>query len=179
MLLGEYSVVLTNSRKLVMKLGSQMCTCWKWQMTGLPCCYTLAVIAKANLWVYDFVHPMYKADTQRRIYNHVVHPIETHDIAIADDRTGRVVGGDELDDNYSHCILPPCNGRQSGRPPSKYRESQTQGITCCRCSKFGEVGHTRRTCHNPRSDFNSNYEGDVVAVEDLLDGSWVPSGGTS
>ena len=32
MLLGEYSVVLTN-------------------------------ITKANLWVYDFVHPMYKADT--------------------------------------------------------------------------------------------------------------------
>jgi len=29
MLLGEYSVVLTNSRKLVVKLGSQMCTCRK------------------------------------------------------------------------------------------------------------------------------------------------------
>jgi len=76
MQLGEYSVVLTNSRKLVVKLGSQMCTCQKWQMTGLPCCHALVVIAKANLWVYDFVHPMYKADIQRRIYNQVVHPME-------------------------------------------------------------------------------------------------------
>jgi len=63
MLLGEYSVVLTNSRKLVVKLGSQTCMCRKFQLTGLPCCHALAVIAKANLWVYDFVHPMYKADT--------------------------------------------------------------------------------------------------------------------
>jgi len=28
-------------------------------------------------------------------------------MAIVDDRTGRVVGGDELDNDYSRCILPP------------------------------------------------------------------------
>jgi len=116
MLLGEYSVVLTNSRKLVVKLGCQTCTYRKWQMTGLPCCHALVVIAKANLWVYDFVHPMYKVDTQRRIHNQVIHPMETHDMTIVDGRTGRVVGGDELDDDYSHYILPPCNREQFGRP---------------------------------------------------------------
>jgi len=100
-------------------------------------------------------------------------------MATMDDRTGRVVSGDELDDNYSRCILPPCDRRQSTQPPSKCRESQTQGITCRRCSKCGEVGHTRRTCRNPHADFNSNYEGDVIAIADLLDGSWVPGGGTS
>jgi len=69
MMLGEYSVMLTNSRKLVVKLGSHTCTCRKWQMTSLPCCHTLAVITKGNLWVYDFVDPMYKAKTQCRIYS--------------------------------------------------------------------------------------------------------------
>jgi len=162
MLLGEYSVVLTNSWKLVVKLGCQMCTCGKWQMTGLPCCHTLVVIAKANLWVYDFMPPMYKADTQRRIYNQVVHPMETHDMATIDDRTDCIVGGDELDDDYSCSILPSCNGGQSGRPLPKHRELQMQGTRSRRCSKCGEVGHTRRTCRNPRADFNSNYEGDVV-----------------
>ena len=88
-----------------------------------------------------------------------------------DGRTDRVVGGDELGDDYSRCILPPRNGRQSGRPPSKHRESQTQGTKSHRHSKCREVGYTRRTCQNPRVDFNSNYEGDVVAVEDLLDSS--------
>ena len=85
-------------------------------MTGLPCCHALAVIAKANLWVYDFVHPMYKADTQRRIYNQVIHPMETHDMATVHDRTGRVVGGDELDDDYIRCILPPVTDNSLADP---------------------------------------------------------------
>ncbi|KAJ8447988.1 LOW QUALITY PROTEIN: hypothetical protein Cgig2_028864 [Carnegiea gigantea] len=83
--------------------------------------------------------------------------------------TGRVVGGDDLDDNYDRCILPPTNGRQLGRPPSKRKESQMQAIKSQRFSKCSEVGHTRRTCRNPRADFNANYKGNVVEVEDLLD----------
>jgi len=110
MTLGEYSVVLTNSQKLVVKSDSYTCTCQKWQMTGLPCCHSLTVIAKANLWAYDFVDPTYKAETHHRIYNQVVHLTETHDMGTVDDSTGHVVGGNKLDDDYSYCILPPCNG---------------------------------------------------------------------
>jgi len=49
MLLGQYNVVLTNNWKLVMKLGSHMWTCPQWQMTGLPCCHALVIVAKANI----------------------------------------------------------------------------------------------------------------------------------
>jgi len=42
-------------------------------------------------------------------------------MATVDERMSRVIGGDELEDDYSHCILPPCNGRQFGRPPSSVR----------------------------------------------------------
>jgi len=63
LMLGEYSVELTNSRKLMVKLGQQTCTCRTWQTRGIPCCHALAVIAKANLWVYDYVHPIYKTAT--------------------------------------------------------------------------------------------------------------------
>jgi len=73
----EYNVELTNIRKLVVKLDSNTCTCRKWQMIGLPYWYALVVIAKANLLVYDFVHPMYKVDIQHHIYNQLVHPMET------------------------------------------------------------------------------------------------------
>ncbi|KAJ8437691.1 hypothetical protein Cgig2_030713 [Carnegiea gigantea] len=41
--LGEYSVELTNNRKLV--------------------CHALAVMTKANLSVYDYMHPIYKMET--------------------------------------------------------------------------------------------------------------------
>ncbi|KAJ8423409.1 hypothetical protein Cgig2_020946 [Carnegiea gigantea] len=132
----------------------------------------LVVITKANLWVYDYVHPIYKTTTQQIMYNQLVHLIETHNIGTVDGKTGQVVGGDDLDDNYDCCILPPNNGRQPSRPPSKRKESQTQGKRSQRCSKCGEVGCTSCTCHNPCADFDASYEGDVVQLEDLLDASF-------
>ncbi|KAJ8445912.1 LOW QUALITY PROTEIN: hypothetical protein Cgig2_009841 [Carnegiea gigantea] len=75
--------------------------------------------------------------------------METHDMGTVDVKTGWVVGRDELDDDYDCCILPPTNGRQPGRPPSKHRD---------------EVGHMMHTYRNPRADFNANYEGDVVEI---------------
>ena len=62
-MLGEYNVELTNNHKLVEKLVQQTYTCLQWQMQGLQCCHALAVTAKSNLWVYDYVHPIYKSAT--------------------------------------------------------------------------------------------------------------------
>ena len=173
LMFGEYSMELTNSRKLIMMLRQQTCTCRKWQMRGLPCYHALAVIAKVNLWVYDWVHPIYKTATQKVIYNQLVHPMETHDMGIVDGKAGLVVYGEELDEDYNRCILPSINDRHLGRPPLKRRESQTHDKKVRRCSKCGEVGHTRRTCCNSWTDFHASYEGDFVENEDLLDGSYV------
>ncbi|KAJ8421055.1 hypothetical protein Cgig2_015015 [Carnegiea gigantea] len=62
-------------------------------MRGLPRCHALAVIAKANLWIYDYVHPIYKTTTQEVIYNQLVHPMEMHDMGIVDGKIGLVVVG--------------------------------------------------------------------------------------
>ncbi|KAJ8432255.1 hypothetical protein Cgig2_013908 [Carnegiea gigantea] len=113
----------------------------QWQMRGLPCYHALAIIEKANLWVYDYVHPIYKTIMQE---------------------------GDELDEDYNRCILPPNNGRHLGRPPSKRRELQSQDKKVRRCSKYGKVSHTRRTCCNPLVDFDASYKDDIVEVEDLF-----------
>ena len=102
----------------------------------------------------------------------IVHPMETHDMATVDDRTGCVVGGKALDDEYNCHILPPTNPRKRGRPKSTRRESQTQGVQLRRCSKCRELGHYKNSCRNPRADFDADYEGDVVAVEDLLGGNF-------
>jgi len=94
-------------------------------MRGTPCCHALAIIAKAKLWVYDYVHPIYKTVTQQLIYSQLVHPMETHDMGTVDGKTGQVIVGDELDEDYDRCILPPNNGRQYRRLSSKRRESHT------------------------------------------------------
>ncbi|KAJ8435829.1 hypothetical protein Cgig2_009106 [Carnegiea gigantea] len=104
LMLGEYSIELTNNRRLVVKMGQRTCTYRQWLMRGLPCCHALAVIAKANLCVYDYIHPNYKTATQEVIYNQLVHPMETHEMGIVDRKIGLVVGGEELDEDYNPCI---------------------------------------------------------------------------
>ena len=168
---GEYSVHLSNSRRLVVTLSKGECTCRWWQINGFPCRHAMAVIRKEKLWVYDFVNVWYKTCTQRLCYMNNVHPMETHDMATVDERTGRVSGGAALDDNFNRRILPPINPRKRGRPKSRRRESQTQGVRTKRCSKCHETGHYKNTCRNPRADFDADYEGDLVAVEDLLGGT--------
>ena len=39
-----------------------------------------------------------------------------------------------------------------------------------RYSKCGEVGHYKNTCKNPHVDFNANYAGDVICVDELFSG---------
>ena len=102
--------------------------------------------------------------------------METHNMAVVDGKIGLVVGGDELDEDYNRCILPPNNDRHPSKPLSKRGESQTQDKKAQRCFKWREVGHIRRTCHNLRADFNASYEGEVVNVEDLFDGSYTARG---
>jgi len=99
--------------------------------------------------VYDYVSVCYKLPTQNTYYMNSIHPMETHDIASVDERSRRVVSGEALDDEFNRRILPPTNPRKRGRPKSKMRESQNQGVQSKRCSKYGEVGHYKNTCRNP------------------------------
>ena len=168
---GEFSVQLSNSHRVVVTLSKGECSCRWWQIKGFPCRHGMAVIRKEKKWVYDYVNVCYKFGTQRLCYMNTAHPMETHDMATVDDRTGRVTGSEGLDDNFNRRILPPINPRKRGRPKSTRRESQTQGVCTNRCSKCHEAGHKRNTCRNPRADFDADYEGDLVLVEDLLGGN--------
>ena len=145
---GEYSVQLSNSRRLLVNLCTGECSYRCWQLQGCPCRHAMAVIKKEKKWVYDFVNECYKCDTQKMCYMNSVHPMETHDIATVDDTTGHVIGGEALDDEFNRCILPPMNPRKRGWPESKRRESQTQGVRLKRCSKYGEPGHYKNSCRN-------------------------------
>ena len=128
----------------------------------------MAVVKKEKKWVYDYMNLIYKAGAQRTCYMNTIHPIETHDIGSVDDRTGCVVGGEAVDEDFNWHILPPKNPRKRGRPPSTRKESQSQGKHVKRFSKCGDVGHYKNTYRNPRAKFDADSEGDVVAVEDLL-----------
>ena len=140
-------------------------------MQGFPCRHAMAMIKKENKWVYDFVNICYKSSTQMMCYMNSIHSMETHHMVTVDDRMGRVIGGEALDDEFNCCILIPINPRKRGRPQYNRRESQTQGVRSKTCSKCGEPGHYKNTCRNPRADFDDDDEGDLVAFEDLLGGN--------
>jgi len=72
----------------------------------------MAVIKKEKKWVYDLVNVCYKCSTQKMCYMNNVHPMKAHDMATVDDRTGRVIGGEALDDEFNRRILPPINPRK-------------------------------------------------------------------
>jgi len=38
--------------------------------------------------------------------------MKTHDMVMVDDRTGRAIGGEALDDEFNYRILPPINPRK-------------------------------------------------------------------
>jgi len=76
----------------------------------------MAAIEREKLQVYDYVSDCYKLSAQEIVYMNAIHPLETHDSAHVDHRTGKVVRGKELDDGYNRRILPPINPRPSGRP---------------------------------------------------------------
>ena len=83
-------------------------------MQGFPCRHGMAVIRKEKKWVYDFVNVCYKSSAQGMRYMNSVHPMETHDMATVDDRTGRVIGGKALDNEFNRRILAPINPRKQG-----------------------------------------------------------------
>ena len=60
-------------------------------------------------WVYNYANVCYKASTQRVCYINNIHSIKTHDMVIVDDRTGPMIDGDALDDEFNHGILPLIN----------------------------------------------------------------------
>ena len=59
------------------------------------------MIIKAKLWVYDYIHLIYKGVTDHRIYNQLHYLMETHDMGKVDNKTGLVVGGEEHHEQYN------------------------------------------------------------------------------
>ena len=138
---GEYGVQLTNNRSLVVNLSRRTCSCRWWQLRGLPCAHAMAITEREKLGVYDYVSDCYKVSAQALVYMNAIHPLETHDSAHVDQRTGQVVRGEEMDDGYNRRILPPINPCPSGRPRVRRIESQRQGVKLRKCSNCGEEGH--------------------------------------
>lgn len=111
------------------------CSCKGWQLTGLPCCHTLAVISCIGRSPYDYCSRYFTTENYRLTYAESVQPIPDVDRPLEKDSSQALVA-----------VTPPPTRRPPGRPTTKKIVSQEAMKRQLQCSKCKGLGHNKSTC---------------------------------
>ncbi|RYR07628.1 hypothetical protein Ahy_B05g075028 [Arachis hypogaea] len=132
--------VVNGLSKFAVDLSAHVCSCRKWQLSGIPCTHAISCINFKGLDIDAFVDDCYKKPTYVKCFDSVINPLNGPDLwekTNFDDPSHRPVkkrkrGPDEaLDSSRSHLS----------------RKGQIQ-----RCPNCGESGHKRGGCKKPSLD---------------------------
>ena len=104
-----------TSRNYVVRLFAKTCTCWSWQLLGIPCVHALAVSLNRKDNPQTYAHSFYRLGEYRQTYQKAIYPPNTdnadnpgiYDVISYDDSS-------DTDDN--DILLPPNTRRAPGRP---------------------------------------------------------------
>ncbi|WOG82738.1 hypothetical protein DCAR_0101906 [Daucus carota subsp. sativus] len=118
----------------VVDIDNFICSCKGWQLTGLPCCHTIPVIACLNRDPYDYCSVYFTAVNYRLTYSESVHPILIIDKAVNDSSQGAL----------SVTVKAPPTLRPPGRPVTK--KSKSIGKRQLQCGRCKGTGHNKSTC---------------------------------
>ncbi|KAI0496403.1 hypothetical protein KFK09_022719 [Dendrobium nobile] len=110
----------------VVDMETWECTCRRWQVSGLPCSHTLAVIQRSGWCIYDFCSKYLTVDCYRQAYMISINPI--------------------ADPVHSVSLVPFRAKRLPGRPKKKPVEPRITSKRAVRCSKCRGYGHYKQTC---------------------------------
>lgn len=155
----------------VVDMRQRICSCRKWELTGIPCKHAIASLnemadsGEVVGEMYTYVHKVYWMETWRTMYAFKVDPIK-----------GRAMWPKS---QVPTILVPPPHNKTPGRPKKKRRqsadeksqsqrckesqtESQSQGesqtdklsrkylsVTCSKCKN---KGHNARTCKGQGGD---------------------------
>ncbi|XP_021746186.1 uncharacterized protein LOC110712074 [Chenopodium quinoa] len=72
---GDSYEVELNGDTVLVDLGKRTCTCYHWQLTGIPCVHGFACILDKRVDPEDFVDVYYTRDTYMYAYEEVVKPM--------------------------------------------------------------------------------------------------------
>jgi len=65
------------------------------------CNSAMTIIYKQKLCAYNYCCPHFKVQVQLLVYMNVIHPKETHNMTIVNDKTSKVVCGQYLDNDHN------------------------------------------------------------------------------
>ncbi|XP_019452289.1 PREDICTED: uncharacterized protein LOC109354328 [Lupinus angustifolius] len=110
------------------------CSCKAWQLTGVPCCHAIVVIAGTGRSVYDYCSRYFTTECYRLTYSEFVNPIPNVDVSAPKDSQLVVA------------VTPPPTRRPPGRPTTKRYASQDIIKRQLQCSRCKGLGHNKSTC---------------------------------
>ncbi|GKB07120.1 mutator type transposase [Tanacetum coccineum] len=146
-----YQVTGPYKDQYVVNMDRRVCSCRKWELTGIPCKHVVAAIynmSENSMGVgipEQWVHAAYRLETWAHVYSFKVNPCNGRDMwPVVESRT---------------VIIPPLYKPPIGRPPKKRKKSNDEIASqsassgklsrkgkSVSCGKCGNVGHNRKGC---------------------------------
>ncbi|XP_019159583.1 PREDICTED: uncharacterized protein LOC109156168 [Ipomoea nil] len=150
LMLLEVKGMYTDEHEKV-NLERRMCSCRKWDLTGIPCKHAIAAIWMKKQSPIDYVNVCYKKETYLAVYGRCIHPM---------------AGPNGWPETQLVAPLPPIYTARAGRPkklrkkgadeikqkPKGANQLTTDGVHLSRthvtlhCTKCKQKGHNSRKC---------------------------------
>ena len=126
---------------------AQICTCFEWKHSGIPCSLALAVSLANGHNPQDYAKAFYQLDAHRAIYANSIFPPNA-DTSPANTPTISIYKSDDSD---SDNLLPPNSRHQPGRPKKRRihgstEEGDREPKCAFHCGRCGTIGHSKKTC---------------------------------
>ncbi|KAL2944376.1 Holo-[acyl-carrier-protein] synthase [Bienertia sinuspersici] len=130
-------------------LEAKSCTCRKWDLTGIPCCYAISCICFCNMEAENSVHECYKKETYMKSYSVSIPPIQDPPpLKVGPGRPRRNKRKDPYEDPKKPGRLTKhVNKPQQKKMPSKGERTLTCGTTSKRNKKPQKRQGSTSTSH--------------------------------
>ncbi|XP_071726999.1 uncharacterized protein [Rutidosis leptorrhynchoides] len=157
-----YQAKGVSGEQYVVDLQRKICTCRRWEITGMPCKHGVASIwnmadNSGDVGIPEkWVNPIYFLDTWKRTYAFTINPIN---------------GRSMWKEPTANKLLPPIIVPQAGRPKKNRRkgidenESMNNNGKLSRrgksatCGNCGVYGHNKRGCPNGSQNVDQSNNG--------------------
>ena len=140
---GRFEVDDAWGMRRVVDLHQRSCSCFKWDLTGIPCEHSIACIYKMRGLPEDYVHFYYKRETFLKAYEPNMLPLPGEEDW---PKTNNLPCNPPI---YKNAVGRPRKARKKAidEPTNPYKITRVgQTIKCSNC---GASGHNVRRCKGP------------------------------
>ncbi|KAJ4822305.1 hypothetical protein Tsubulata_034281 [Turnera subulata] len=141
-------------------VNEKTCSCFAWELSGIPCKHAAAALGWSRMHVEEFVDRFYHTSTYINLYRMLINPTRS---------------SEEWEISEAVPVLPPIKHIQPERPPKKrrirdpdeprnpYKLRRKQETV--KCSGCGQSGHNIKTCKRQRPNPPSQEGSNVIAPQ--------------